>query len=86
MFALYDVPACTCHCFCAAGVGAALPDCRNVAGADPAVLRRWQARQAWTGELRQKMKEYFGNKSFRWAAGCTKSLPLGLLVMSYFAN
>jgi hypothetical protein len=51
---------------CPAGVGSALPDCRNIAGADPAVLRRWQARQAWTGELRQKMKEYFGNKSFRW--------------------
>ncbi|KAF6261562.1 hypothetical protein COO60DRAFT_1699757 [Scenedesmus sp. NREL 46B-D3] len=49
----------------APGVGAARPECRNVAGADPAVLRRWQARQAWTGELRQKMKEYFGNKSFR---------------------
>ncbi|WIA22540.1 hypothetical protein OEZ86_009530 [Tetradesmus obliquus] len=49
----------------APGVSSVLPECRNVAGADPAVLRRWSARQAWTGELRQKMKEYFGNKSFR---------------------
>jgi hypothetical protein len=73
----------SCWYLCAAGVGAALPDCRNVAGADPAVLRRWSARQAWTGELRTKMKEYFGNKSFRWAAGCTTNAAASCLLLIF---